>query len=61
MSGTSQGCYLSGLPLPASENSVEAPERPKLFCCEGCKGIWLMLHPEFDKGKSHEPADDGNL
>ena len=61
MTGADQGCDLCGLPLPAKEYSVVTPERPMRFCCEGCKGIWLMLHPALDKGESHEPTDDGNL
>lgn len=61
MSGTSQGCDLCGLSLPVQEYRVETPERPMRFCCEGCKGIWLMLHPEVEEEKSHERSHDGSV
>ena len=61
MKTTGQGCDLCGLPLPAKDYSVKTPDRPMRFCCEGCKGIWLMLHPEAEKGEGHDPSDDGNL
>lgn len=61
MSATGQDCDLCGLPLPAKDYAVTMSGRTMRFCCEGCKGIWLMLHPESDKEKSHDQSDDGSL
>ncbi|CDK97469.1 protein of unknown function [Magnetospirillum gryphiswaldense MSR-1 v2] len=61
MSRADQGCDLCGLPLPVRAYRIETPERPMQFCCDGCKGIWLMLHPDIEKGESHEPSHDGSV
>ncbi len=58
MSDTKQDCDLCGLPVPPKGYSVETAERTLTFCCEGCKGIWLMLNgePEAPSGKGAKPT-----
>lgn len=54
MSGTEQQCDLCGLPVPPKAYPVRTAERVLTFCCEGCKGIWLMLN-----GEPEAPSDKG--
>lgn len=47
MSGTPDPkapCDLCSLPVGTKPFLLETPERPLAFCCEGCKGIYEMLH-----------------
>jgi hypothetical protein len=37
-------CDLCGLPLPRKPWLLQTPERSYAFCCEGCLGIFRMLH-----------------
>lgn len=37
-------CDLCSLPVGLKPFSLAAPERTLVFCCEGCKGIYQMLH-----------------
>jgi hypothetical protein len=49
-----QTCDLCGLPVAKDGLHLEAGEKDLAFCCEGCRGIWVMLNPEAaakDKGK----------
>jgi Putative metal-binding domain of cation transport ATPase len=37
-------CDLCGLTVEISGFTLKTQEGDKLFCCEGCKGIYQMLH-----------------
>lgn len=37
-------CDLCGLDVGARPFLLETPERQYRFCCEGCRGIYEMLH-----------------
>lgn len=50
-----QTCELCGLPVPKDGLHLKTAEREAAFCCEGCRGIWLMLHP----GDAPAPDDKG--
>ena len=37
-------CDLCSLPVGIKPFTLAAPEKTFRFCCEGCKGIYQMLH-----------------
>ena len=37
-------CDLCGLPVGVKPCLLAMPEKTLGFCCEGCKGIYQMLH-----------------
>lgn len=37
-------CDLCGLPLDSFELSLQTLSGSKHFCCEGCAGVYKMLH-----------------
>ena len=37
-------CDLCSLPVGNRPFTLATPERTFAFCCEGCKGIYQMLH-----------------
>ncbi|MCC7309753.1 MAG: hypothetical protein IT510_00695 [Sulfuritalea sp.] len=37
-------CDLCSLPVGIKPFTLTAPEKTFRFCCEGCKGIYQMLH-----------------
>jgi len=39
-----QPCDLCGLPIEGAPYVLETPERRYSFCCDGCLGIFQMLH-----------------
>jgi len=41
-----RGCDLCGLPVEIPDFRLETREGVKQFCCEGCLGIYRMLHEE---------------
>ena len=40
----SQPCDLCGLDCGIKPLTLNAPDKTLHFCCEGCKGIYEMLH-----------------
>lgn len=46
-----QNCDLCGLPVPKDGIHLKAGDEDKAFCCEGCRGIWVMLNPDAVKDK----------
>lgn len=53
MSGTvdpKAPCDLCSLPVGVQPFSLATAEKTLLFCCEGCKGIYQMLHQIKDPG-----------
>jgi hypothetical protein len=41
-------CDLCALPVEVDGFSLDTKEGTKSFCCEGCKGIYMMLHDKVD-------------
>jgi hypothetical protein len=39
-----RACDLCGLPVETDAFSVLTTSGPKQFCCEGCDGVYRMLH-----------------
>lgn len=39
-------CDLCGLPVEVDEFLLTTRDGPKRFCCEGCFGIYQMLHED---------------
>ena len=39
-------CDLCGLPIETPGFELKTSEGEKAFCCEGCKGIYQMLHED---------------
>ena len=46
MSENKKACDLCGLAVEIEGFKLETTEGDKHFCCEGCKGIYQMLHEE---------------
>jgi Putative metal-binding domain of cation transport ATPase len=42
-----KACDLCGLTVEISGFELQTTEGEKQFCCEGCKGIFTMLHEEL--------------
>jgi hypothetical protein len=53
---TPKPCDLCGLPIETSDFSLLTVNGPKQFCCEGCHGIYQMLH----EGEIIDNGDGGN-
>lgn len=37
-------CNLCSLPVGSQPFLLPMPDQVRVFCCEGCKGIYQMLH-----------------
>ncbi|MDK9715439.1 MAG: hypothetical protein OEL86_15270 [Sulfuritalea sp.] len=48
-------CDLCSLPVGIRPFTLATPEKTFAFCCEGCKGIYEMLH---QINKSPDPLAD---
>ena len=46
MSDKKEYCDLCGLPVEVDGFTLKTSDGDKQFCCEGCKGIFQMLHEE---------------
>ncbi len=46
MSDKIEVCDLCGLAVEVQGFSLKTKEGDKTFCCEGCKGIFQMLHED---------------
>lgn len=44
MSDPNQPCELCALPVGVKPFTLATPQKTFEFCCEGCKGIYQMLH-----------------
>ncbi|HBA65161.1 MAG: metal-binding protein [Gammaproteobacteria bacterium HGW-Gammaproteobacteria-10] len=56
MNDTKKACDLCGLTVETPGFTLKTKEGDKDFCCEGCKGIYQMLHedqilPESEKSE----------
>ncbi len=56
-------CDLCRLPVEDDRFFLDTPEKRLRFCCEGCKGIYMLLHdigeqppqvPKTDPSKNKE-------
>jgi hypothetical protein len=52
-----QPCDLCGLPVETPDFSLRATTGTKRFCCEGCHGIYQMLHESEILAASTEDAE----
>ena len=57
MTDIKKGCDLCGLPVEVFAFTLKTKEGEKLFCCEGCKGIFQLLNEDellsdADQGQS---------
>jgi len=55
MSDKKEHCDLCGLPVEVNGFVLKIKDGEKHFCCEGCKGIFQMLH---ENQVLSEPAED---
>lgn len=46
MSDKKENCDLCGLAVEVAGFELKTKEGEKKFCCEGCKGIFQMLHED---------------
>lgn len=46
MSDTKKVCELCGLPVATQGFKLKTKDGEKVFCCEGCKSIYQMLHKD---------------
>lgn len=46
MNDNKKNCDLCGLIIEVDEFKLSTTEGNKQFCCEGCKGIYEMLHED---------------
>ena len=46
MSDNKQACDLCGLPVEIAGFTLQTTEGQKSFCCDGCQGIYSMLHAD---------------
>ncbi|GAB4266676.1 MAG: hypothetical protein Kow0065_17460 [Methylomicrobium sp.] len=46
MNETKKTCDLCGLTVETPGFNLKTVEGDKSFCCEGCKGIYQMLHED---------------
>lgn len=46
MSDNNKICDLCSLPVQIDDFKLKTKEGDKSFCCEGCKGIYQMLHED---------------
>lgn len=44
-------CHLCGMPIEGDPVVLETAQGPLLFCCEGCRGVYQMLHEGEGHGK----------
>lgn len=52
-------CDLCGLAVEIEGFELKTTEGDKRFCCEGCKGIYQMLHEEqiLVESTDHQPVN----
>lgn len=55
--GPASACDLCGLPVPSRAWRLRTAERAYVFCCEGCLGIFRLLH-EPEELPASVPASD---
>ncbi|MEI6705979.1 MAG: heavy metal translocating P-type ATPase metal-binding domain-containing protein [Methylococcales bacterium] len=56
MSETKKTCDLCGLTVEVSGFTLKTKEGDKAFCCEGCLGIYQMLHVDQVTTEPKQPS-----
>ena len=56
MSDKKEGCDLCGLAVEVSGFELKTKDGDKEFCCEGCKGIYQMLHEDLIVSEQKEDS-----
>jgi len=56
MSKKKEGCDLCGLAVEVDGFELKTKEGDKHFCCEGCKGIFQMLHEDLIVSEQNEES-----
>ena len=56
MSETKKTCDLCGLTVEVSGFTLKTKEGDKAFCCEGCLGIYQMLHGDQVTTEPKQPS-----
>ncbi|MGD0959114.1 MAG: metal-binding protein [Methylomonas sp.] len=51
-------CDLCGLAVEITGFELKTTEGVKIFCCEGCKGIYHMLHEEIILAETPEKSSN---
>jgi hypothetical protein len=54
MSETKKTCDLCGLAVEVSGFTLKTQDGDKAFCCEGCLGIYQMLHEDQVMGEPNK-------
>lgn len=57
MSDPKRPCDLCGLPVGAEPHVLREAGNTLQFCCEGCRGIYQMVHGEPEEPR-HRPETD---
>jgi len=57
MNDNNKVCDLCGLPVETHGFKLHTKDGEKEFCCEGCKGIYQMLHEDTVLSVSDESAE----
>lgn len=57
MSDNKKQCDLCGLDVEVDGFELKTTEGDKRFCCEGCKGIYQMLHDELVLSETIDSAN----
>ena len=58
MDDNKKSCDLCGLPVEVKGFELKTIQGDKSFCCEGCKGIFQMLHEAQILPDSAESSKD---
>ena len=59
MNDDKKDCDLCGLAVEIAGFELNTKQGVKLFCCEGCKGIYHMLHEEQILAETaHKPDEN---
>ena len=58
MSDKQKQCDLCGLDVEVEGFDLKTTEGDKQFCCEGCKGIYQMLHEDQVIADESENAEN---
>jgi hypothetical protein len=56
MNDIKKQCDLCGLDVEVEGFELKTVEGDKRFCCEGCKGIYQMLHEELVLAETPDEA-----
>jgi ribosome-binding protein aMBF1 (putative translation factor) len=57
MKAPAHACDLCGLAVPAKPFRASADGTERLFCCEGCRTIWMMLNADIEQATEDDQQD----